>query len=246
MIAIPAIDLRGDRVVQLVGGRPETECVSLPDPVAVALRWIETGFGEIHVVDLDAALGSGHNRRHIQDILSRTDVPVQVGGGVRDTESAEALLEAGAARVIVGTRAIEDRPWLEELVARHPARIIVAADVRDGEVVTRGWTAGSGRPAEEFMGQLWDLDLAGVLVTDVGREGRMTGIDTDLFSGLRAASKHKLYAAGGIAEVRDLHALASVGAHGAIMGMALYTGGLDPEATARQFGGAKGDRSRGR
>ncbi len=235
MIVYPAVDLRGGRVVQLVGGRPEDECVSLPDPVAVARHWVEDGFRALHVVDLDAALGTGSNRDAIQAILAAVDVPVQVGGGVRDDDTADALLDAGAARVIVGTRAVEDRPWLEALATRWPGRIVVAADIRDGLVVTRGWTEGTGLEAAALLEHLAPLPLAGILVTDVSREGRMQGVDADRFAALVAATHHPLLASGGIRDIDDLHELARRGVAGAVLGMALYTGAIDPRATALEF-----------
>jgi phosphoribosylformimino-5-aminoimidazole carboxamide ribotide isomerase len=148
VIVIAAVDLRDGRAVQLVGGRPDDERVSLPDPAAVARGWQDAGFPALHVVDLDAALGLGDNRAAIAAILQDTRIPVQVGGGVRDDAPADALLELGAARVVVGTRAVEDRSWLERLCARHPGRVVVAADVRAGAIVTRGWTAGAGVAGE--------------------------------------------------------------------------------------------------
>ncbi len=235
MIVWAAIDLRGGRVVQLVGGRPDAERVSLPDPVAVAQRWVREGFQALHVVDLDAALGSGDNRTSIAEILAAVDVPVQVGGGLRDAVDIAAVLGAGAARAIVGTRAVEDRPWLDALVARHPGRIIVAADVRDGLVVTRGWTAGGTVPGDAFLAGLDALDLACVLVTDVSREGRLEGIDGERFRALVAATRHPLIAAGGIARVNDLLTLEAAGAAGAVLGMSLYTGAITADAIAQEL-----------
>ncbi len=235
MIVYPAVDLRGGRVVQLVGGRPESERVSLPDPVAVARRWVDDGFRALHVVDLDAALGTGSNRDAIEAILSAVDVPVQVGGGVRDDDVADGLLDAGAARVIVGTRAVEDPAWLEALAARRPDRVVVAADIRDGLVVTRGWTEGTGLEATALLERLDALPLAGILVTDVSREGRMQGADAERFAALAAATRHPLLASGGIRDIEDLHALARCGVAGAVLGMALYTGAIEPRATALEF-----------
>ena len=235
MIAIPAVDLRAGRAVQLVGGRYDDERVSLPDPAAVARGWQDAGFTALHVVDLDAALGLGDNRAAIRSILDSLQVPVQVGGGVRDDDAAAALLELGAARVVVGTRAVEDRRWLEALCTRHPGRVIVAADVRDGAIVTRGWTEGAGVAGEAFVASLDDLPLAAVLVTDVSREGRMVGADIDRFAGLVAASRHPLQAAGGIGGVNDLSALERAGVAAAVLGMALYTGALEPATILREF-----------
>lgn len=237
MIALPAVDLKGGAVVQLVGGRPADERVRLPDPVAVARQWVDAGFRALHVVDLDAALGTGSNRAAVEAILAAVDVPVQVGGGVRDDETADALLAAGAARVIAGTRAVEDAAWIAALAERHPGRVIVAADVRGRVVVTRGWTAGAGITVDALLRRLEPLPLAGLLVTDVSREGRMAGADAARFAALAAATRHPVIAAGGIAGMDDLRALAARGVAGAVLGMALYTGGVDAREAAREFPG---------
>jgi phosphoribosylformimino-5-aminoimidazole carboxamide ribotide isomerase len=236
MIAWAAIDLRGGRVVQLVGGRPEEERISLADPEAVARTWMAAGFAGLHVVDLDAALGSGSNEAAIEAVVSAAGpVPVQVGGGIRSTERASAVLAAGAARIITGTRAVEDPAWLADIAARWPRRVIVAADVRHGEVVVRGWTAGSGRRIEELLQALDGLPLAGILVTDVTREGRMAGIDTALFARLVNATELPILASGGVARAEDLAGLAGTGAAGVVLGMALYTGALDAPAIAQEY-----------
>jgi len=240
VIAFAAIDLRGGRVVQLVGGRPEDERISLPDPAAVARRWIDTGFTALHVVDLDGALGTGRNGSAISAILELAGghgALVQVGGGVRDDETAAALLDAGAARVIAGTRAIEEPSWLEALAAQYPDRVVVAADVRGTEVVSRGWTERSGVRITELLARLEGLPIAGVLVTDVDREGSMSGADASRFRGFVGATRHPLLAAGGIASERDLRALADAGAAGAVLGMALYTGAVDGYTAARAYAG---------
>jgi phosphoribosylformimino-5-aminoimidazole carboxamide ribotide isomerase len=235
VIALPAIDLRGGRVVQWVGGRPEVERVSLPDPGAVAERWCAAGFAGLHVIDLDAALGDGGNRAAIGELLRGATVPVQVGGGVRAERDVEELLAAGAARVIAGTRAVADRPWLERVAARWPGRIVVAADTRAGRVVTHGWTASTAEPVEAFLAGLAGLPLAAVLVTDVDREGQARGADDALFARLARASAVPLLAAGGIASRADLRRLEAAGAAGAVLGMALYTGALDAPAVAKEY-----------
>lgn len=238
MIAYAAIDLRGGRVVQLVGGRPEDERVSLPDPAAVARRWIDCGFAALHVVDLDAALGTGSNQAAIREIIEvagGAGVPVQVGGGVRSTAQVTDLLDAGVARVIVGTRGVEDPDWLEGLATDAPDRIVLAADVRDGQVVVRGWTAEAGIAAVDLLRATARFPLAAVLVTDVSREGRMQGIDIANFRTLVDAGVHPLLASGGVTAEADLDDLASAGAAGAVLGMALYTGALDAHNVARRF-----------
>jgi phosphoribosylformimino-5-aminoimidazole carboxamide ribotide isomerase len=235
VIAYAALDLRGGRVVQLVGGRPEAERVSLPDPVEVALRWCDAGFRALHIVDLDAALGEGSNGSAIEAVCAAVDVPVQVGGGVRDDAAVAALLDAGAAAVVVGTRGVEDRAWLERVAGEAAGRVIVAADTRAGRVVTRGWTSDTGLQDCAFVAGLDALPLAGVLVTDVAREGSMRGIDEARFRALVGATRHPLIASGGVGGMADLDRLAACGAAGVVLGMALYTGALDAGATASRF-----------
>lgn len=229
-----AIDLRGGAAVQLVGGRPETERVRLPDPAALARRW-SPSFAGLHVVDLDAALGSGSNATAVAAILAATDRPVQVGGGLRDDDAVAATLAGGARRTIVGTRAVDDAAWLERLARRWPGRIVVAADVRDGAVLRRGWTATAAVGFDDLLARLAALPLAAVLVTDVGREGALGGADVDLFARLAAATPHPLIAAGGIATLDDLCRLRDRGVAEAVLGMALYTGAITPEAVRATF-----------
>jgi phosphoribosylformimino-5-aminoimidazole carboxamide ribotide isomerase len=236
VIVYAAIDLRATRVVQLVGGSPDEERVSLPDAAAVARDWVRIGFTALHVVDLDAALGLGSNAAVVAAVIAASGaVRVQVGGGVRTTERVQELLESGAATVVVGTRGVTDRGWLEEIATRWPGRIVLAADVRGDDVVVRGWTASAGTTVDELLGGIADLPLAGVLVTDVAREGRMSGADTLRFRHLAVTSPHPVIASGGIAGAADLAALSRAGVAGAVVGMALYTGSLDAAAVAREY-----------
>jgi phosphoribosylformimino-5-aminoimidazole carboxamide ribotide isomerase len=236
-LAIPAVDLREGRCVQLVGGRPEDERISRPDPVGVAAEWRAMGFGRIHVVDLDAALGLGDNLKVIEKIIAGAPGPVQVGGGVRDEARIEALLALGVDAVIVGTRAVEDPTWLGAVATAHPGKVAVAADVRDGEVLRRGWTEGSSLQVADFMETLAPLPLAGVLCTDVGREGQMKGIHREAVAELLAGAPHPVWISGGVTTLDDLAFLETQGAAGAVLGMALYTETLDPAQVASRWGG---------
>ena len=236
MIAIPAIDLRAGACVQLIGGDYQAERVRLEDPLAVAREWIETGFTRLHVVDLDAATGRGSNADLIRDLLREASVPVQVGGGVRDEQRIEELLEAGAHAGIVGTRAIEDESWREEMAHRFPGRLIVAADVRERLVVTKGWADTTQRWVTDVVHELSVLPLAGVLVTAVHREGQLQGTDLPLMEDVAETSAWPVYASGGVTTLDDMHALAHRGLAGAVLGMALYTGVLDARHLAQEFG----------
>ena len=236
MIAVPAIDLMGGRCVQLRGGVPEDERVSLPDPIAVARRWWDAGFKRLHVIDLDAALGRGDNRALIGELLGGTFATTQVGGGVRTTDAAVALMAAGADRVIVGTRAVDDPDWLAEVSGAHPGRVVLAADVRDGKVLRRGWTEAADLELAALLASTGSLPLAGVLCTDVAKEGRLEGIAAGVARAAVEASPHPVWMSGGITSVDDIWSLARLGAAGAVLGMSLYTGAVNAEAVAREFG----------
>ncbi len=236
MIAIPAVDLRGGHCVQLVGGDYAEERVRLEDPVAVARDWTGLGFSRVHVVDLDAATGRGANSAVIRDILRESTVPVQVGGGVRHEWQIERLLDDGATWVVIGTRAIEDEDWRREMAHRFPGRLIVAADVRDRLVVTRGWAETSRLNVIDFVEELAALPLAGVLVTAVHLEGKMEGTDLPLMEDVADASAWPVYASGGVSSLEDMRALEHRGLAGAVLGMALYTGALDARRLVEEFG----------
>lgn len=235
MIAIPAIDLREGDCVQLVGGNYERERLRLPDPVEVARRWAEMGFKRLHVIDLDAATGRGSNQDTVDMIIASEVLPVQVGGGVRSEAAVARLLATGADKVIVGTRAVEDPDWLSAIAARHPGRLIVAADVRGRKIVARGWQSTLEKNVLELLEELNKLPLGGVMVTAVHKEGQMAGTDMPLMGEVARASRFPIHASGGVTSIEELRELATHGVAGAIIGMALYTGVLDPKAVAQEF-----------
>ena len=235
MLAIPAIDLREGCVVQLVGGDFEKEKIRIGDPRDVARRWTGYGFSRLHVVDLDAATGRGTNRPLVRDLLADATTPVQVGGGVRTTEAIESLVSDGAAFVVVGTRGVDDPDWLREITDANPGTIVLAADVRDRRVLTHGWTRELPRNILDLVDDLSGVALGGLLVTAVHREGQMAGTDLPLMEDVAEASEWPVFASGGIATMHDLRALEDRGLAGAVLGMALYTGALDPRTIAEEF-----------
>lgn len=235
MIAIPAIDLRDGCCVQLVGGSFDDERVRITDPMGVAQRWIDAGFTRLHVVDLDAAMGSGSNASAVRSLVELDALETQVGGGLRDDAALTELFLRGGHRAVVGTRALQDRAWLSAAADAWPQRLIVAADARDGSVVANGWTSALRADVVDVVAQLDAFPLAGVLVTAVEREGRMLGPDVALMRRVVAASRHPIIASGGIGTMNDLRALADVGVAGCVIGMALYSGALDACAVAREF-----------
>jgi phosphoribosylformimino-5-aminoimidazole carboxamide ribotide isomerase len=236
MIVAPAVDLKGGWCVQLVGGRPDDERVSLPDPVGVAERWHGLGFGALHIVDLDAALGTGSNLELIERLIQATPAETQVGGGIRDDEAVEAVLSAGADRLIVGTRALEDPDWLAEVAGRHPNRVLLALDTKDGRILRKGWTEDTGLDMQGFLAGLESIPLAGILSTDVGREGLMDGIDEDACSFLIATCPHPVWISGGVTTTEELEHLEASGATGAVLGMSLYTETLNAQDVASRWG----------
>jgi phosphoribosylformimino-5-aminoimidazole carboxamide ribotide isomerase len=235
MIVIPAVDLRGGACVQLVGGSYDDERVRLDDPVGVARSWAELGFGRLHVVDLDAATGRGSNGDLVREILLQPDTEIQVGGGIRSGEAIEQLLSDGAKRVVVGTRALEEPEWLAEMARLFPGELIVAADVRERQIVTRGWAATSHRNVIDVVEELNQYELAAVMVTAVHLEGQMLGTDLPLMEDVAEACDFPVFASGGVTTMHDLRSLDDRGVAGAIIGMALYTGALDPRLVAEEF-----------
>jgi phosphoribosylformimino-5-aminoimidazole carboxamide ribotide isomerase len=235
MIAIPAIDLREGACVQLVGGSYAHEAVRLDNPIEVARGWMRAGFQRIHVVDLDAATGRGDNAGVVRDILEDIPASIQVGGGIRSGDAIERLLQEGASWVVLGTRALEEPEWLAGTASTFPGQLIVAADVRERQVVTRGWARALSRSVLDVIEQLNDIPLGGVLVTAVHREGQLAGTDLFLMEDVAELSAHPVIASGGISSVGDLRELAERGIAAAVIGMALYTGALDARSVAEEF-----------
>lgn len=235
MIAIPAVDLRDGACVQLVGGSFAHEKVRLDNPLEVARTWDHYGFQRLHVVDLDAATGYGSNIEVVRALLSDDVIPIQVGGGIRSSEMVEELLEAGASQIIVGTRAIEEPEWLASLTSRHPGEIVVACDVRERRVTTRGWAHTLPLDILDLVEDLNALQLGGLLVTAVHLEGQMRGTDLPLMEDVAEMSNFPVFASGGVTTMQDLRALEHRGLAGVVIGMALYTGALDPVVVAGEF-----------
>lgn len=235
MLAIPAIDLRDGHCVQLVGGDYTKEALRLDEPLLVAQRWVAAGFSRLHLVDLDAATGRGNNRELLREIIVRSGVLAQVGGGVRDEDALSGLLDDGADRVVVGTRGVEDPEWLAEQAERVPQRIVLAADVNLRKVVTRGWAKETSRDVLDLIRELEHLPLAGLLVTAVHKEGQMQGTDLALMADVVDAAPWPVIASGGVSSMQDLQALEDRGVAAAVLGMALYTDALDARVVAEEF-----------
>ena len=226
----PAIDLRAGRAVRLTRGDFTAETVYADDPVAVARAFAIAGAPWIHVVDLDAArTGEPANLAAVEAITDAVACPVQVGGGVRSVAAASALLLAGAARVVVGTAAVERPALVEELCAANPGQIAVGLDARGRDVATRGWTETSGADLVEIAASLEAVGVAALIVTEISRDGTMGGPDLDQLGAVLAATELPVIASGGVGGLPDLAALGDLqmaGRHlaGAVVGRALYEG----------------------
>lgn len=226
----PAIDVRDGKCVRLRQGDYSQETVYGGDPVAIAQEFEEDGARWVHVVDLDAArTGRPENRDVVAEIVAGIDTPVQSGGGIRDEFSAEALLGVGVARIVIGTAALEQPQMVRRLASRHPGRVAVGLDARSGEAAVRGWTEGSGVTVLEAIGWFADAGVAAFIVTDIARDGMLTGPDVEGLAAVLHATRADVIASGGVSSLDDLHALRALEVDGrqlagVIVGKAIYEG----------------------
>jgi phosphoribosyl isomerase A len=222
---LPAVDVAGGQAVQLVQGVADSE-KRFGDPLAAALRWQADGAEWIHLVDLDAAFGRGHNRELLAAIVGRVDVQVELSGGIRDDDSLEAAMATGCRRVNIGTAALEQPEWCAAAIARWGDRVAVGLDVRGRTLAARGWTRDGG-DLYEVVARLDSEGCARYVVTDVNKDGMLQGPNLQLLREVCAATDRPVVASGGITELADLEALCAlvgVGVEGAIIGTALYEG----------------------
>jgi 1-(5-phosphoribosyl)-5-[(5-phosphoribosylamino)methylideneamino] imidazole-4-carboxamide isomerase/N-(5'phosphoribosyl)anthranilate isomerase len=225
LVLLPAVDVADGAAVRLVQGEAGTE-TSYGEPLEAALAWQRDGAEWIHLVDLDAAFGRGDNRELLASVVKRLDVAVELSGGIRDDGSLEAALATGAARVNLGTAALESPDWVRSAIARHGDRVAVGLDVRGTTLAARGWTEEGG----DLWATLARLDgdgCARYVVTDVHRDGTLTGPNLQLLRDVCARTAAPVVASGGVSSLDDLRAiaaLADLGVEGAIVGKALYAG----------------------
>lgn len=235
MKVIPALDIKDGYCVQLVGGKPGTEKVKIEDVLGVARRWQDSGAEMIHVIDLDSALGTGNNEGLIEMIAADLSIPVQVGGGVRTAEQVQRFFDIGCERVIVGTRAIQDTKFVEDISTQYPDSVVIALDSVANEVLIRGWQEGSGKDLLEAANDFSSLPIFGFLYTNVEVEGKLQGIDPVPIKALKESTDKPLIVSGGITDLGDLDLLRRMGAHSAVVGMAIYTGRIDFKKAVREF-----------
>jgi len=239
LIPIPAIDLQNGRCVRLSQGEFDRETVYGDDPVAMALKWQATGAVRLHVIDLDGAReGSPRNHDIIAGIAMALDIPVQVGGGIRDAETVEKLLMFGVDRCILGTRAAQDRPWAEAMFRAFGERLILGIDAKNGRVAVKGWVETTELTAVELANALKPAGAARIIYTDISRDGMLTGPNIDATARLAAETGLPVIASGGMSTLDDLRHLSQhPGIEGAIIGRALYTGAIDLAQAVREFPG---------
>jgi 1-(5-phosphoribosyl)-5-[(5-phosphoribosylamino)methylideneamino] imidazole-4-carboxamide isomerase/N-(5'phosphoribosyl)anthranilate isomerase len=222
---LPAVDVADGRAVRLVKGEAGSE-TSYGDPLEAALAFQEQGADWIHLVDLDAAFGRGSNADQLADVIGRLDVAVELSGGIRDDASLRAALATGCRRVNIGTAALEDPLWCAQAIAEFGDRVAVGLDVRGTTLSARGWTQDGGE-LYEVLARLDSEGCARYVVTDVNRDGTLTGPNLDLLRDVCAATDRPVVASGGVATLADLHSIAELvhlGVEGAIVGKALYAG----------------------
>jgi 1-(5-phosphoribosyl)-5-[(5-phosphoribosylamino)methylideneamino] imidazole-4-carboxamide isomerase/N-(5'phosphoribosyl)anthranilate isomerase len=231
-VLLPAVDVADGAAVRLVQGEAGTE-TSYGEPLEAALAWQRDGAEWIHLVDLDAAFGRGDNRELLAAVVKRLDVAVELSGGIRDDASLAAALATGAARVNLGTAALESPEWVRRAIAQHGERIAVGLDVRGTTLAARGWTQAGG-DLWETLARLDADGCARYVVTDVHRDGTLTGPNLPLLRDVCAATDAAVIASGGVSSLDDLRAIAGLGTiEGAIVGKALYAGAFTlPEALA--------------
>ena len=228
MRIIPAVDVMDHQVVQLVGGVPGSQQIVMPDPVSVAGMWVGKGAEYLHLVDLDGAFGKENNLPVFKRIFKEYDVPAEVGGGIRDSATVDDLIAAGADRVVVGTKAVKEPEWLEEIADRHPEHIVLSMDTKGGLIAIKGWQESAAMTVNEMFERIRDLPLAAVLNTNVDVEGQRKGIDEAQARDFISRCPCKVIASGGVTSKRDADILADAGAEGAVVGLALYTDVITP------------------
>ena len=231
MIIYPAIDIRGGRCVRLTEGRFDAETVFADDPAEMALKWAGLGAEFLHLVDLDGALaGEGKNVPVIERILQSVSIPVQLGGGIRNLETIEKLLDLGVTRLILGSAAVKNPELVAEACKKYPGHIAVGIDAKNGEVAIEGWGQGSGVAATELAKKMASFGVETIIYTDISRDGMLSGVNVEATAALARACGVPIIASGGVASLDDIRRVKAVegdGVQGCIIGKAIYTGAVD-------------------
>lgn len=223
MVIYPAIDIKNGKCVRLLQGKFDRETVYYDNPVEAAMLWEKKGFKNIHIVDLDGSLeGKPKNYNLIKKIINSVDIPVQLGGGIRNQSYIDDLLEIGIERVIIGTIAIKNKKLLERLLKDYGDKIAVSIDVRNGFIAVEGWTDTSNIDSIEFASTLKNLGVKTLIYTDISRDGMMKGPNFDVYKKLVKNIDIDIIASGGVSNINDVKKLENIGVSGCIIGRALY------------------------
>lgn len=230
MIIYPAIDLKDQSCVRLTQGAYEKMTVYEKDPVKVAKRWEAMGAEILHLVDLDGAKnGNRVNQPVVKEILKNINIPIQLGGGIRDTEGVKTLLDLGVSQVIIGTVALENPAWIKEMIEIYGDRIIVSIDAINGLIATHGWQTITEVKAIDFVKQLKSYGLGRIVYTDIEKDGMLIGPNFQMYEELAEKVDIEVIASGGVTTLEDIKRLKAMNLYGAIVGKALYDGKLDLE-----------------
>jgi phosphoribosylformimino-5-aminoimidazole carboxamide ribotide isomerase len=233
MLLIPAIDLKDGRCVRLKQGDMNDATVFSDDPAATARKWLELGARRLHLVDLNGAFaGKPRNEAAIKAIVNEVgaEIPVQIGGGIRDLDTIERYLDSGIAYVIIGTAAVKNPGFLHDACGAFPGQVIVGLDAKDGKVATDGWSKLTGHDVLDLARKFEGYGVEAVIYTDIGRDGMLTGVNIEATVRLARGLTVPVIASGGVASLADIDALCGVqheGIEGAIVGRAIYEGALD-------------------
>ena len=234
MLIIPAVDIKSGKCVRLLQGRMDDETVYSDDPGAMAAKWAGLGARMIHVIDLDGAFAkSPQNMASIQNILQTVNVPIQLGGGIRNEETVHQYLEMGVKRVIIGTEAIKKPAFVKKVCSAHPQQVVVGIDARNGKVAIDGWTQTTRVDAIDLARQFEDCGVGAINFTDIQRDGMQRGPNVEATRNLAEAVSIPVVASGGVSSIKDVEALLPLqncGVVGVIIGKALYSGALDLKA----------------
>ncbi|GAA0501377.1 1-(5-phosphoribosyl)-5-[(5-phosphoribosylamino) me thylideneamino]imidazole-4-carboxamide isomerase [Salinibacillus aidingensis] len=234
MILYPAIDIRNGKCVRLIQGDYNQEDV-YGDPVEMAQKWINKGAKALHLVDLDGAKsGTSENLTTIEAIVNQTDIPVQVGGGIRTMNQVHALASIGVQRIILGTAALTNETFLNEAVSNYPDCIAVSIDAKKGYVATDGWTKTSDRKALDFARELEKKGVQTIIYTDIAKDGMLSGPNFTEIDHVNQHVQMNVIASGGISSQEDVEKLSELNVYGAIIGKALYTGKLEFEQMVKE------------
>ncbi len=228
MILYPAIDLKDGNCVRLLRGDMEAATVFGTDPAAQALAFQQAGARGLHLVDLNGAFaGRPVNAEAVESILAAVSIPVQLGGGIRDMQTAENYLDCGVRRIILGTAAVENQSFLREAVRTWGGHVAVGVDILDGRVATKGWTQISDLGMEDLLDALSDMGVKTLIATDISRDGAMRGTNLSLYAHIARQWNFQVIASGGVTTLKEVLALRDLDLHGAIVGRALYTGAIN-------------------